>query len=76
MDIIRALLERIDIHPGAERGWCEVIIVGALAHILASTQQLSTGFPGGDDSTHLMIARACNWLYLLFVTSVSSKLIR
>ena len=67
VEIIRSLIERIDVHPGAERGRCEVIIVGALAHILAFTQQQTTAVPGGDDGTFLMVAGACNWLYLLFV---------
>jgi hypothetical protein len=58
VEIIRSLIERIDVHPGAERGRCEVIIVGALAHILAFTQQQTTAVPGGDDGTFLMVAGA------------------
>jgi hypothetical protein len=58
VEIIRSLIDRIDVHPGAERGRCEVIIVGALAHILAFTQQQTTAVPGGDDGTFLMVAGA------------------
>ena len=34
VEIIRSLLDRIEVRPGKERGHCEVIIVGALAQIL------------------------------------------
>ncbi len=34
VEIIRSLLDRIEVRPGQERGRCEVIIVGALAQIL------------------------------------------
>jgi len=39
VEIIRSLIDRIEVHPGQERGHCEVIIVGALAQILAFAQQ-------------------------------------
>ena len=39
VEIIRSLIDRIEVHPGQERGRCEVIIVGALAQILAFAQQ-------------------------------------
>ena len=39
VEIIRSLIDRIEVHPGQERGNCEVIIVGALAQILAFAQQ-------------------------------------
>ena len=58
VEIIRSLIDRIDVHPSAERGRCEVTIVGALAHILAFTQQQTTAVPGGDDGTFLMVAGA------------------
>ena len=64
-----SLIERIDVHPGAERGRCEVIIVGALAQILAFTQQQTTAVPGGDDGTFLMVAGARNRLNNLLFDS-------
>ena len=38
VEIIRSLLDRIEVRPGQKRGHCEVIIVGALAQILAFAQ--------------------------------------
>ena len=59
MGIIRSLIERIDVHPAEERGQCDVIMVGALAQILAFTQQKTTAASGsGDDGTFLMVAGA------------------
>jgi len=29
VEIIRSLIDRIEVHPGKERGHCEVLIVGA-----------------------------------------------
>ena len=34
MEIVRSMIERIDILPGAKRGEAEVLLVGALASIL------------------------------------------
>jgi hypothetical protein len=39
VEIIRSLIDRIEVHPGKERGHCEVLIVGALAQIIAFAQQ-------------------------------------
>jgi site-specific DNA recombinase len=39
IEIIRSLIDRIEVHPGHERGHCEVNIVGALAQILAFAQK-------------------------------------
>ena len=56
IEAIRSLIERIEIHPGQERGRCEVIIVGALAQILALAQQKTTAASSGDRGTFLMVA--------------------
>jgi hypothetical protein len=56
VEVIRSLIERIEVHPGKERGHCEVIIVGALAQILAFAQQKTTAAPTGDSGTFLMVA--------------------
>ena len=56
VEIIRSLIERIEIQPGKERGHCEVIIVGALAQILAFAQQKTTAASTGDSGTFLMVA--------------------
>lgn len=37
MDLIRSMIDHIEIHVGTERGRPDVILVGALAHILAFT---------------------------------------
>jgi hypothetical protein len=56
VEIIRSLLDRIEVRPGQERGHCEVIIVGALAQILAFAQQKTTAASSGDGGTLLMVA--------------------
>jgi site-specific DNA recombinase len=56
VEIIRSLLDRIEIHPGQERGHCEVLIVGALAQIIAFAQQKTTAASPGDGGTFLMVA--------------------
>ena len=58
MDCIRALIERIEVHPGKERGQCDVVLVGALAQILAFVQQRTTAASDGDGGTFLMVAGA------------------
>ena len=59
VEIIRSLVERIDVlHPGAERVDRTVVLVGALAQILAFTQQQTTAASGGDGGTFLMVAGA------------------
>jgi len=55
VEIIRSLLDRIEVHPGQERGHCEVIIVAALAQIIAFAQK-KTAASGGDGGTFLMVA--------------------
>ena len=56
VEIIRSLIDRIEIHPGKERGHCEVVVVGALAQILAFAQQKTTAASSGDGGTFLMVA--------------------
>lgn len=61
MEIIRTLIERIDVYPAEERGQCDVVIVGALAQILAFTQQKTTAASSSEnDGTFLMVAGARN----------------
>ncbi|MCZ6528784.1 MAG: recombinase family protein [Chloroflexi bacterium] len=57
MDIIRSMIERIEVHAGQERGNPDVILIGALAQILAFTQQKTTAASGsGDGGRVLMVA--------------------
>ncbi len=59
MDIIRSMIERIEVHAGAEHGKPDVVLVGALAQILAFTQQKTTAAPGsGGGGRVLMVAGA------------------
>ena len=60
MDIIRSMVERIEVHQGETHGKLEVILVGALAQILAFTQQNKTAASNGSDSRVLMVAGARN----------------
>jgi hypothetical protein len=54
VELIRSLLDRVEVHPSQERGRCEVIIVGALAQLLAFAQQKTTAASPGDGGTFLM----------------------
>jgi hypothetical protein len=56
MDIIRSMIDHIEIHPGTERGNPEVILVGALAQILAFAQQKTTAASNESDGKVLMVA--------------------
>jgi hypothetical protein len=56
VESIRSPINRIEVHPGQERGRCEVIIVGALAQILAFAQQKTTAASSGAGGTFLMVA--------------------
>ncbi len=56
IDIIRSLIGHIEVHPGQERGQCDVVVVGALAHFLAFAQQKTTAGSRGADGTFLMVA--------------------
>ena len=56
IDIIRSLIDHIEINPGKEPGQCEVVVVGGLAQILAFAQQKTTAASQGDGGTFLMVA--------------------
>ncbi|MBT4084608.1 MAG: recombinase family protein [Alphaproteobacteria bacterium] len=58
MEIIRSMIDHIEVHAGEERGEAEVILVGALAQILAFTQQNNTAASNGSDGRVLMVAGA------------------
>jgi site-specific DNA recombinase len=59
VDIIRSLIDRIEVRPGVPRGRCEVAVVGALAQILAFANQHTARPPSsGHDCTFLMVAGA------------------
>jgi site-specific DNA recombinase len=58
MDLIQSMIDHIEIHAGTERGNPEVILVGALAQILAFTQQNKTAASNGSDGRVLMVAGA------------------
>lgn len=64
MDIVRTMIDRIEIHTGAERGKPNVILTDALAQILAFTQQNKTAASKGSDGRVLMVAGARNQRYL------------
>ncbi|MBL6957827.1 MAG: hypothetical protein ISR52_02520 [Rhodospirillales bacterium] len=56
MDLIRSMIDHIQIHAGSERGNPEVILIGALARILAFSQKNKTAASNGSDGTFLMVA--------------------
>ena len=58
VDCIRSLIDRIEVHPGQMRGRCKIALVGALAQILAFTQQKTTAVSRkvDDGGTFLMVA--------------------
>ena len=58
MDVVRSLIERIEVHAGEQPGTPEVILVGALAQILAFTQKNNTADSRGDGGRILMVAGA------------------
>ncbi len=66
IEIIRSLIERIEVRPRLERGCCEVTLVGALAQIISFAQQKTTAASLGDGGTSLVVAGTCNHLNLLF----------
>ncbi len=59
------MIDHIEIHVGTDRGNPDVILVGALAQILAFTQQNRTAASNGSDGRVLMVAGARNCLDLL-----------
>ncbi len=58
MDLIRSMIDRIEVHAGQERSRPDVILVGALAQILAFTQKSKTAASNGDGGRVLMVAGA------------------
>jgi site-specific DNA recombinase len=56
VEIVRSLIDRIEIHPSQKRGQCEILLVGTLARILAFAQQKTTAASRGGDGTFLMVA--------------------
>nr|MBC8269582.1 hypothetical protein [Rhodospirillaceae bacterium] len=60
MEIIRSMIDRIEVSVGEERGKAEVILVGALAQILTFTQQNKTAASNGSDGRVLLVAGAWN----------------
>ena len=58
MELICSMIERIEVHIGEERGKPNVILIGALAQILAFTQQSKSAASGGDGGRVLMVAGA------------------
>jgi site-specific DNA recombinase len=64
VEIVRSLIDRVEVHPGRERGKCELTVVGALAQILTFAQKKATaGQSRPDGGTSLMVAGARNHLY-------------
>lgn len=63
MEIIRSLIDRIEISPGAKRGHAEVLLVGALASILdyasSPTAQTQNAASGGERRTPPLVEAAC-----------------
>ena len=59
VEIIRSLIDHIDVRPGLLRGRCEVVVVGALAQILAFAHQHTTATASsGTGGTFSMVAGA------------------
>ncbi len=57
MDIIRSMIDRIEVHAGQERDKPDVILIGALAQILAFTHKKTTAAScSGDGGRVLMVA--------------------
>ena len=63
MELIRSLIERIEVHKGEERGNPEVILIGALSEILAFTQDKTAAISNGSSGRGLMVAGARNQLF-------------
>jgi hypothetical protein len=69
MELIRSMIDRIEVHKGEERGTPKVILTGALSEILAFTQGHTTTAPNGDNGRVLVVAGA---RYQRFRTPVSA----
>lgn len=68
MEVIRSMIDRIEVHAGDRRGRPEVILVGALVPILTYLQPTHTDAASKGDGAGrvLLVAGARNQLYLLF----------
>jgi site-specific DNA recombinase len=60
MDIIRSLIDRIEVTEGTERGKPDVVLIGALAAILAFTQKNTAALISENDGRVLLVAGARN----------------
>jgi hypothetical protein len=58
MEIIRSMIERIEVHATEDRGTAGVILIGALAQILGFAQKTKTAASAGDGGRVLMVAGA------------------
>lgn len=63
MDIIRSLIDRIEVTEGTERGKPDVVLIGALAAILAFTQKNTAALISENDGRVLLVAGAHSHLY-------------
>ena len=70
MDIIRSMIERVEVSEGVARSKPNVVLVGDLAAILAYTQN-NTAASIRDDGRILMVAGTRS---LLFRTQISTYL--
>ena len=60
MDIIRSLIDRIEVTEGTERGKPDVVLIGALAAILAFTQNNTAALISENGGRVLLVAGARN----------------
>ncbi len=63
MEIIRSMIDRIEVHDSGRRGDPDVILVGALASIVDYTHKNQTAASRGDGGRVLMVAGARSHLY-------------
>ena len=58
MDVIRTLVDRVEVHTGPKRGQAQVILVGALASILnfANAEKQNAASGGGGVGRDLLVA--------------------
>ena len=63
MELIRSMIDHIEVHKIEERGKPEVLLTGVLSEILAFTQGHTTAAPNGDNGRVLVVAGARSHLY-------------
>ena len=63
MEIIRSMIDRIEVHDSGRRGDPDVMLVGALASIVDYTHKNQTAASRGDGGRVLMVAGARSHLY-------------